>query len=86
MIELVQFDWNFDFKIKRDHEKNFLWALRLWVGRRQKPVLGYIYLENWWKNNSGHKGLKHHNVWKKYWWYSIQFYDISTQLEPWYDE
>ena len=21
---------------------------------------------------------------KKYWWYSIQFHDISTQLEPWY--
>ena len=28
----------------------------------------------------------HHKVWKKYWWYSRQFHDISTQLEPWCDE
>ena len=27
---------------KRDKEKNFLWAPRLWVGRRWEPILGYI--------------------------------------------
>ena len=23
-------------------EKNFLWASRLWVGRRKEPILGYV--------------------------------------------
>ena len=23
-------------------EKNFLWAPRLWVGRRKEPILGYV--------------------------------------------
>ena len=31
-----------DFKLRRDHRKNFLWATRLWVGRRKKPILGYV--------------------------------------------
>ena len=26
---------NLDSKIRRDHEKNFLWASRLWVGRQK---------------------------------------------------
>ena len=29
-------------KKKGYHWKNFLWAPRLWVGRRQKPILVYI--------------------------------------------
>ena len=27
---------------KTDHRKNFLWALRLWVGRRKEPILDYV--------------------------------------------
>ena len=52
MNKLVQFGYiskidqfggqNFDFKIRRDHEKYFLWEPRLWVGRRYEPNLGYI--------------------------------------------
>ena len=33
---------NFDFKIRRVHKKNFLWASRLWVGRWKEPILGYV--------------------------------------------
>ena len=32
----------FDPKIRRGHQKNFLWASRLWVGRRKEPILGYV--------------------------------------------
>ena len=32
----------FDFNLRSDHEKNFLWASRLWVGRRKEPILGYV--------------------------------------------
>ena len=28
--------------IRRDHQKNFLWALRLLVGRRKESILGYV--------------------------------------------
>ena len=38
----VTYCQNFDFKIRRDHQKNFLWALRLWVGRRKEPILDYV--------------------------------------------
>ena len=38
--------------------KKFPWALRLWVGRRKEPILGYVP-KNYEKNNSGSKGLKH---------------------------
>ena len=47
---------NFYFKIRRDHQKNFLWASRLWVGRRKEPILGYVP-KNDEKKNSGSKGL-----------------------------
>ena len=57
MNELVQFGQNFDFKIRRDQGKNFLWAPRLWVGRRQEPILGYVSKIDR-KNNSDHKGLR----------------------------
>ena len=42
---------------KRDHEKNFLWAPRLWGGRRWDPLLGYILKFNG-KKVSGGEGLK----------------------------
>ena len=39
--EFVTYCQNFDFKKRRDHQKNFLWATRLWVGRRKEPILDY---------------------------------------------
>ena len=57
MHELVQFGQNFDFKLWKEHGKNFLWALRLWVGRRYEPILGNVS-KIYGKNNSGHKGLR----------------------------
>ena len=33
------FHQNFNFILRRDHQKNFLWASRLWVGRRKEPML-----------------------------------------------
>ena len=47
---------NFDFNLRRDNHKNFLWASRLWVGRRKDPILGYV-LKNYEKKNSGGKGF-----------------------------
>ena len=37
-------------------KKNFLWASRLWVGRRKELILGYVS-KNYKKGNSGTKGL-----------------------------
>ena len=53
--EFVTYCQNFDFKIRRDHEKNFLWASRLWVGRRKEPILDYIPKND--EKNSGSIGL-----------------------------
>ena len=47
----------FDFNLRRDHQKNFLWASRLWVSRRKEPILGY-FPKNDEKKNSGGKGLR----------------------------
>ena len=44
------------FLAQQDHQKNFLWASRLWVGRRKEPILGYVP-KNDEKKNSVHKGL-----------------------------
>ena len=33
---------NFESKIRRDHQKRFIWASRLWVGRRKKLISGYM--------------------------------------------
>ena len=30
------------FYFKKGSSKNFLWASRLWVGRRKEPILGYV--------------------------------------------
>ena len=51
------FHQNFNSILRRDHQKNFLWALRLWVGRRKEPILGYVP-KNDEKKNSVHKGLR----------------------------
>ena len=54
--EFVTYCLNFDFKIRRDHQKNFLWTSRLWVSRRKEPILGYVP-KNDENKNSGSKGL-----------------------------
>ena len=35
----VPFHRNFNSILRRDHQKNFLWASRLWDGRRKEPIL-----------------------------------------------
>ena len=45
--------------LRRDHQKNFLWASCLWVGRRKEPILGYVP-KNDEKNNFVNKGLTEH--------------------------
>ena len=42
---------------KKGSSKNFLWASRLWVGRRKEPILDYVP-KNYEKKNSVHKGLR----------------------------
>ena len=37
--------------------RNFLWVSRLWLGRRKKPILGYVP-KNDEKNNLVYNGLK----------------------------
>ena len=32
----------FQFYFKKGSSKKFLWASRLWVGRRKEPILGYV--------------------------------------------
>ena len=53
----VSFHRNFNSNLRSYHQNKFLWATRLWVGRRREPILGYVpkYDE---KNNLVHKGLK----------------------------
>ena len=48
----------FYFNSRRDHQKNFLWASRLWVGRRKETILSY-FPENDEKKNSEWKGFMH---------------------------
>ena len=38
----VPFHRNLNSILRRDHQKNFQWASRLWVGRRKEPILGYV--------------------------------------------
>ena len=52
----VPFHRNFNSILRRDHQTNFLWASRLWVGRRKEPILGYVP-KNDEKNNLVLKGL-----------------------------
>ena len=60
----------YDPKIRRDHQKKFPWASRLWVGRRKESILGYVP-ENDEKNNSGIKGLK-----KVVKWLEIEYFGV----------
>ena len=46
----------FWFQFRKVSSKNFLWASRLWVGRRKDPILSYI-TKNDEKNNPGTNGL-----------------------------
>ena len=55
---------NFDFNLRRDHQKTFLWASRLWVGRRKEPILGYVQ-KNYERNNSGSNGLSLYFTYKR---------------------
>ena len=45
------------FSLRRDRQKNFIWASRLRVGRRYESILGYISKKNYEKRNSWLKGL-----------------------------
>ena len=50
------FHRNFNSILRRDRQKNFLWASSLWVGRQKEPILGYVRKNNE-KKNLDHKGL-----------------------------
>ena len=50
---MVTFTKNFDFNLRRDYQKKFLWASRLWVGRRKEPISGYVPKNNEEKNSGG---------------------------------
>ena len=67
---MASFRKTFDFNLRRNHQKNFLWASRLWVGRRKEPILGYVPKKDE-KKNSGGKGLRwytmHHRRCLKEW-------------------
>ena len=41
--------------LKRDHQKNFLWSSRLWIGRRKEPFLGYVPKNDKKKKSAGKK-------------------------------
>ena len=82
---------NFDLNLKRDHQKNFLRASRLWVGRRKEPILGYVP-KNCERKNSGSNGLtallqsnKHENY---YWSAAIYLFlfcvwSVRPQRRTW---
>ena len=53
----VSFNRNFYSILRRDHQKIFLCASRLWVSKRKEPILCYV-MKNDEKKNLGHKGLK----------------------------
>ena len=68
-VHMASLSKNFDFNLRRDHQKNFLWASRLWVGRRKEPILGYVP-KNYEKENSGSKGLRKIKIYKFVWPFS----------------
>ena len=41
MNEWVHHVNNFDYKIRRDHQRHFQWAFLL-IGKRQEPILDYV--------------------------------------------
>ena len=56
------FSQNFDFNIRRDCQKSFLWGTRLSVGRRIEYIIGYVPKNG--EKNSGGKGWKKMNIYK----------------------
>ena len=48
--------------LRRDHQENFLWSSRLWVGRRKERFLDYVLKKRRKKNSRG-KGLRQRPVW-----------------------
>ena len=69
------------FNLRRDHQKKFIWASRLWVGRRKEPILGYVS-KNYAKNNSGSKGLIAIGSYFPIYRYTILFWSIIRILFP----
>ena len=51
----------YNFNLRRDLQKNFLWASHLWVGRWKEPLLSYV-TRNDEKKESGHKWVKPKNA------------------------
>ena len=67
-VHMASLSKNFDFNLRRDHQKNFLWASRLWVGRRKEPILGYVpKTTKKRKENSGSKGIRKIKIYKFVW-------------------
>ena len=64
------YHWNFNSILRRDHQKNFLWASRLWVGRK-RAYLRYVP-KNDEKKNLAHKGLKKMKISKLHWPFNAQ--------------
>ena len=60
---MASFSKTFNFNFRRDHQKNFLWASRLWVCRQKEPILGYVP-KKYERNNSGRNGLKKIKIYK----------------------
>ena len=72
--------WGSTSSFRRDHQKNFLWASRLWVGRRKEPILGYVP-RNDKKKNSGGKGLSlKRKTWNPFYWVIILITDVTTEM------
>ena len=51
------FGKKFNFNLGSYPPKNFLWASRLWVGRRNKPIISYVTKKDE-KKNPGTNGLR----------------------------
>ena len=54
----------FNFNFGRDPQKNFLWASRLWVGRRKYLILSYVTKKKNEKKTSFSNGLKKIEIYK----------------------
>ena len=74
----VPFHRNFNSILRRDHQKNFLWAFRLWVGRRKEPILGYVPKNNE-KKNLVHKGITI-SCWSIQYLKKVYFLNTITRL------
>ena len=59
------FGQNFDFHISRDHQKNVIWASRLWVGRREEAIWIRLCPETRRKKNLGSNRIKVITFWSQ---------------------